>query len=909
MMSSDVFEPLPDKEVILATAQRLARLGSWSLEFATDTLLLSEATVRILGYDSHTVAFADFLAAVHPDDRDDIAETAERARSGLEQVTYRCRYFTPSGELRALSGCGQSQKNAAGETYRLIGSVMDVTEQEQIREAARTSDARLRALSGTASMWLWEQDSDFRFTLITQGPDRAVPLGAAQGLGRRRWEIPDAVPLQGSWEEHRKTCEAHSPFHAFEYRVGTGAAAYVVCATGIPFYAADGRFLGYRGTALDVSKLKQAQAQASRSESLLGLATRLGRVGAFSVELSNMQVAWSSEYLNVSDFDPGALRSLESAVALVHPASQESIRAAFEACARAGTGFDVEVRAFSVSGTPLWVRVVCEAVKDASGSICRVEGAVQDITESRQALERLQELSNELTATLESITDAFVTLDREGRLKYVNSQAERVLRRNRESLLGRHVWSEFGTSETSPFYEETQRALVEGSTRRFEAYSTALCRWLEVVVYPSTQGLAIYFRDVTDRHNARQALVESEERYRLLFETIGEAVIKAGPDGRIRRANPAACALFARTEDELKSMLSTQLLDPHDHRREAFVQQRMSCGVGRGQLTFVKSDGTRFEAEVTSAQYQNKDGQTFLNIVVHDITDRVRAQMKILSMNAELSERVRERTAELETANEGLRSFAHSLAHDLRAPIAALKGFSAVLENSLDNIGSTKERRYATRIRDAAQRMEDYMEAMLSLARISQAKLTQTDVDLGSLAAAVLDELRQRDPSRRRLLTHIQDGLRVPGDPALLRIMLENLLGNAWKFTGRLETARICLTAAVADDGEVVYSVRDNGVGFDMAWSAKLFGNFQRLHSDSEFPGTGMGLANVQRIVTRHGGRVWAESVEGEGATFFFTLGQKSTQGAGNQVRARCQLVPCELPGGRSCATSSSLSA
>jgi hypothetical protein len=233
--------------------------------------------------------------------------------------------------------------------------------------------------------------------------------------------------------------------------------------------------------------------------------------------------------------------------------------------------------------------------------------------------------------------------------------------------------------------------------------------------------------------------------------------------------------------------------------------------------------------------------------------------------------RVRHRTAELEAANAQLKGFAHSLAHDLRSPISAINVFGETLESLLAATAGERELHYVRRIRAAGQRMDDFVAALLALASLSQADLQLSEVNLSDIARTIFADLQEQAESRRVVAT-VQDGLVAWGDARLLRMALENLLGNAWKFTARREIARISFTARDAVDGEVVYCIEDNGAGFDMAYADKLFGNFQRLHSDAEFPGMGIGLANVHRIIGRHAGRVWAESVEGSGARFYFTL-------------------------------------
>jgi PAS domain S-box-containing protein len=492
---------------------------------------------------------------------------------------------------------------------------------------------------------------------------------------------------------------------------------------------------------------------------------------------------------------------------------------------------------------------------------------------SRLGHERLQELTDRLTTTLESITDAFFTLDREWRFTYVNREAERLLGRSREHLLDRVVWMEFPQEVGKAFHHHYERALAEFTTVEFEAYSSVLGLWLQVAAYPSVQGLAVYFRDVTESRRMRQALVESEERYRLVFETSLDAILQVDSAGNVERANPAACAMFRMTAEQLLKASRTQLVAPEDQRWGPLQEEKERNGKACGQLTMLRGDGTPFEAEVTSARYATSEGLVQTSVLLRDITQRLAQEQEILALNQDLSQRVQQRTAQLQAANGELKAFAHSLAHDLRAPISVIDGFSARLEEFLRAEGAEKELHYLKRIRAAGRRMDEFIDALLSLANISQARLQVADVDLSAMAAGILGELQERQP-QRRVAFHVQPGLAARGDARLLRMALENLLGNAWKFTGQRAAPEILCTSLQGEDGEAVFCIRDNGAGFDMAYADKLFGTFQRLHSESEFPGTGIGLANVSRIVTRHGGRIWAEGREGSGAAFYFTLGK-----------------------------------
>ena len=377
--------------------------------------------------------------------------------------------------------------------------------------------------------------------------------------------------------------------------------------------------------------------------------------------------------------------------------------------------------------------------------------------------------------------------------------------------------------------------------------------------------------DITERQTAQLALRNSEEHFRQLFETSLECILQTRPDGQVLNANAAACELFGMSVGELRERGRGGLVDPGDTRLQALLDERQREGKTRGELRMLRGDGTAFECELSSSIFLDSNNAPCANIVLRDISERKRSEARIALVNAELEQRVGRRTAQLEASNRDLQEFAHSVAHDLRQPFIAIGGFSGLLER---RVTDDRARHYINRIKAGVRQAGELTEALLALANLSRVQLRVQAVDLSAIAHSVMDTLQLEEPARARCI-RIQEGLVVQADAMLLRLVMQELLGNAWKFTSRQTHTEISfgLQPAPATGTQAVYVVSDNGEGFDMAHVDKLFRSFQRLHAPQDFPGAGVGLANIQRIIARHGGQIWAESARGAGARFFFTLG------------------------------------
>ena len=377
---------------------------------------------------------------------------------------------------------------------------------------------------------------------------------------------------------------------------------------------------------------------------------------------------------------------------------------------------------------------------------------------------------------------------------------------------------------------------------------------------------------------ALETLASEKKRAELILNSIGDGVITMDARGIMLSCNPAAGKIFGYEPGDLVGQNVKILMPPRDHAQHDFYLERYLAtgqehrlGTDR-EITALRRDGSVFPMEISISKFYLEGQVAFLGSM-RDITGRKQARDEVVRLNASLEERVQQRTAQLQAANEELQAFSFSVSHDLRTPLTSIAGFSGLLgRQTHSGPAAERTRHYLARIAAGVTQMGELIDALLKLAQLSQVTLQWSHVDLSAMAETVLKGFQAGEPDRA-VQWDVQPGLVAEGDSRLLLQVIEQLLGNAWKFSNQQAQTRIAFSRVVSPDGEAVYVVQDNGVGFDMAYSSKLFGTFQRLHTPSEFAGAGMGLVTVQRIIARHGGRIWADSSPELGTRFCFTLG------------------------------------
>ena len=504
----------------------------------------------------------------------------------------------------------------------------------------------------------------------------------------------------------------------------------------------------------------------------------------------------------------------------------------------------------------------------------------QDITERKQAEEQLKISETQYRRLFEAAKDGILILDADtGQILDVNPFLTEMLGLAYKEFIGKHLWelgyfkdivaskANFSELQAKKYirYEDLPLRTSDGREMKVEFVSN-------LYAVDHRKIIQCNIRDITKRKQAEEKLQETTQYLNNLLDYANAPIIVWDPLFHITRFNHAFENLTGIDAEEAVGK-KLEMLFPQDSKVESMTHIHQAMSGERWEVVeipILRRDGAVRIVLWNSATLLGIDGKKMVATIAQgqDITERKQAEEEVKKLNEEL----KHRAAELEVANKELEAFSYSVSHDLRAPLRTMEGFSQALMEDCYDILNDECKDYLRRIQGSAELMAQLIDDMLQLSRLTRADMLFNEVNLSEIAQTILDDLKTTQP-KRIVKFEIAPGMIARGDEKLLRVALNNLLENAWKFTSKVPEAHI--EFGVTDhQGIKAYFVRDNGAGFDMTYVAKIFNPFQRLHTVTEFPGTGIGLASVQRIIHRHGGKVWAEGKVGKGATFYFTLNE-----------------------------------
>lgn len=828
--------------------------------------------------------------ALHPDDRDRITSSWCEAIHSQNIFCTEYRYQRPDGIISWVYGQAVAERAADGEIIGYIGTVTDITERKRAEDSLRENEARLRLALQATNSGIWDWDFVSNSAQVCEQYCRLLGINPpVQTVSYEHWLNCIHPDDRATVIEALNQAIEQNQDYETEYRVLHPEGIRWIASRGQVFYDAAGNLVRMLGNIQDITDRKQAEINLQENETRFRIAAESSSDLIYEWDTLTGAMQWFGDIDTQLGYEPGEIkRTLEGWETRIHPDDRPSVGSQIEQCLQTGAAFEGEYRIADRNGEyRIWLdrgRVTF----DAQGKPGKWYGAITDITERKQTQEAREASEEQLRLTLEfAQIGSWDWQILENRIAW-NSNHFRLMGLDPDPKeVNYETWRDRVHPDDLERVEAAIRQAIENHTDYNPEYR---------VIHPDGsihwiigKGRAIYNQsgqavrmlgviiDITDRKQTQEALQASEEQLRLTleFSQIGSWAW----DMRENRLtwNSKLFQLLGLDPKTAEASYHTwrDRIHPDDLERvEAAINQAIERETDYdAEHRVIHPDGTILWIIARGRAIYNQSGRPLRMLgVAIDITDRKQAELQVIQLNQSLEERVKERTAELAAANKELEAFSYSVSHDLRAPLRGIDGFSKVLLERYANQLDEKGQHYLDRIRAGTQRMGELIEDMLMLSRVTRAEMKRTSVNLSALAQEIRENLSESQPERS-VQWNIDPEITVLGDGALLRIVLENLLSNAWKFTSTRTQTEIEFGLTILPENTQAYFVKDNGVGFDMSYVNKLFIAFQRLHSTNEFPGTGVGLAIVQRIIHRHGGKVWAQGIIDRGAAFYFTLG------------------------------------
>ena len=793
------------------------------------------------------------LITDNPVNRAAIEATQRAIETGERQPPYVVECIGRKGRIIWVE-VNESPIVEDGRTVAIVGSLTDITERKRAEEALRASEQRFASFMLHLPAAAWIKDMQGRYVYANAEAERvfSTPLTALLGKTDRDLFSPETARQFGE-NDCRVLGEGGSLQTTELLRQADGIEHHSIV-TKFALADADGQPAYVAGIALDITERKRAEEALRASEQRFASFMLHMPAAAWMKDLqgrfvyANVQTARAfstplTALLGKTDWDffpPEIARQFaeNDRRVLSEGGSLETIEALRQAD---GIEHHTLVNKFAVAGP--------------DGKPAYIAGVAFDITERKRMEAELEHFASfpHLNPT------PIIEMDCDGRVTFCNRAAEKTL--GKAACLDRN--NPLIPKDLPEMLGDLREKKVSHFCRTVEAGELVF----DEIIYlaPQFNSVRIYALDITERRR----LEEERNRLAAIVENSNDAIIAKTLDGIIVDWNKGAEKLYGYTADEIKGRHISTLI-PADRIDEA---SRILEKIGRGEngkpfeTIRVTKDGRSIPVSLTISPIRDTNGKIIgASSIAHDITERKRTEEKIEELNANLAERA----GELALANQELEAFNYSVAHDLRKPLTAVSGYCQVVRDLCGSQLDGQCKGYLQQAYNGTLRMNRLIDALLKFSHLGHVELRREMVDLSSMAQMVAAEQKLAEPGRLAEF-RIAAGVSAYGDVNLLRVVLDNLLGNAWKYTGRRERAVIEFGVTEIEGGPAWF-VRDNGEGFNMADAEKLFLPFQRLPGAEEFKGFGIGLATVERIIRRHGGKIWAEGEAGKGATFYFTL-------------------------------------
>lgn len=875
---------LAKTSIRLNEAQHIAHIGSWELDIPNNVLIWSDEIYKMFEIDSEKfgASYDAFLEAIHPYDREKVNLAYTNSLRTRVPYSIDHRLLFADGRIKYVHEECETFYDNDGRPTRSIGIVQDMTErkkaEEKIKQLAAivefSNDAIMgKTLDGIVTSWNKGAEKIYGYTeneMIGTSISILIPPESENDMSIILEKIRD-----GKYIEHYET-----------KRMKKDGGLIQVSLTISPIEDTEGKIIGASAIGHDITERKRVEENLRVSDERYRL---IAENTADTITVCDLEL--NPVYLSPSIFKllgytvqeamklpPNQIFTSKSIEKLKEELSKQ-IALNLSGETDLSRSVLIEIEMYRKNRSVIWAELAASFLRDKNLNPTGILTVARNITDRKQSEEKLRILSRAVEQSPASI----VITDLNGNIEYVNSKFS--------SITGYHLLEALQqnprilkSGEMSPdHYKDMWQTLTSGKEWQGEFHNkkkNGELYWELASISPvfDTTGTITHFlavkEDITARKTAEEALGKSEQEFRALAENSPDVIVRYDREGRRIYVNPEfervnhLCAkqVYGKKPTELSTELS-----PMANVFTEKLQECMATGTNtKIDLSWTK-EGKPICWFVRAVPEFDANGNVISALTIwSDISDRKQAEEEIHKLNQDLERRVNERTAQLEVANKELEAFSYSVSHDLRAPLRAIDGFSlALIEDYQDKIDE-QGNNYLQRVRSGAQRMAQLIDDMLTLSHISRREMNLQLVNLSEIFSEVASNLHESQPEREVKII-VPNGITAKGDGRLLRIVFDNLVGNAWKYTSKHSTAYIEFGISQLEE-KLVYFIRDDGAGFDMNYAQKLFGAFQRFHSTNDFPGTGIGLATVQRIIHRHGGEIWAESEVEKGTTFYFTI-------------------------------------
>ena len=790
-----------------------------------------------------------------------------RIFAGEKVVSFETQRLTKDGRLLDIWLTVTKLMDNAGKVIGIASTERDITERKRKEEEASRMVTVVRDSNDAITI----HDFEGHITAWNHGAELMYGYSEEEALQKNIWLLTPSNRAEEQKDFTRRLIAGEKITSLETQRVTKDGRILDVWMTVTKLVDDDGKPIGIASTERNITERNRAEEALLESNATIRSLVNATPESLFLMALDGTVQAANE---NVAKRLGRTVEELEghSIWEALPPELTRSRKPLIEAIIRSGKPDHFEDERSGIS-----ILNIVHPVLNKQGQVSRVAVLGIDITERKQAEEKLRESEAKFRDTIKYLDEGYYSVTLDGTLLSHNIAFNKILgidpQRDMKGAKLPDFWQ-----DPEDRKEYLKEFMSKGFINNYIVNAKTIGGGHIVVIanahhIKDENGKPVRidgtFIDITERMRIEEELHKSEEKYRLLFQNAQIGMYRSKIDGSaFLDVNDKFAKILGFSREEL---LGTEgrirWANPED-RGNMIKRLKEYGGILTNYETQVLAKNGDIREVLASIELHPNEGS--LDGTMMDITERKKAEEEIKKLNESLERRVRERTNDLQISNKELEAFAYSVSHDLRAPLRTIDGFSHALLDDYDDKLDVQGKDYLRRVRAATQMMAQLIDDMLKLSRVTRTEMNIEKVNLTQIARSVINELQKSQPERF-INIKIADGLEDTADSRLMRLALENLLGNAWKFTGKQAEAVIEF-GATKEDERKVYFIRDNGAGFDMAYVDKLFAPFQRLHTMEEYPGTGIGLATVQRIINRHGGRVWAKGQVGKGATFYFSL-------------------------------------